>query len=107
MAKERNRVREGNNGLGVFEGGKPNSNRAQGNQIGPLLSLGPAAKKLSPLQTRLSKNPAEKHVNAEQQTCTILIEWKTMKQSNKVTPINNWKGGGRRVDQDVLPLLEK
>ena len=28
MAKERNRVRKGNNGLGVFGGGKPNSNRA-------------------------------------------------------------------------------
>ena len=31
MAKERNRAREGNNGLGVFGGGKPNSNRAQAN----------------------------------------------------------------------------
>ena len=72
MAKERNRVRKGNNGLGVFGGGKPNSNRAQAHQIRPLLSLGPADKKLSPLQTGLSKNPAEKHVNAEQQTCTIL-----------------------------------
>ena len=106
MAKERNRVRKGNNGLGVFGGVMPNSNRAQTNQFGPLLSLDPADSKLSPLQTGLSKNPAEKNVNAEQQTCTILAEWKMMKQPSKGTPINNWKGGDRRVDQDILPLLE-
>ena len=106
MAKERNRVRKGNIGLGVFGGVMPNSNRAQTNQFGPLLSLDPADNKLSPLQTGLSKNPAENNVNAEQQTCTILAEWKMMKQPSKGTPINNWKGGDRRVDQDILPLLE-
>ena len=102
----RRRVREGNNGLGEFRGVKPKTNRAQAKQIGPLLSRDPAAKKLSPVQTGLSKNPAEKQVNVEQQSCTISPEWKTMKQSSEVTPINNWKEGGRRVDQDVIPLLE-
>ena len=82
------------------------SNRAQTNQFGPLLYLDLADNKLSPLQTGLSKNPAKKNVNAEQQTCTILAEWKMMKQPSKGTPINNWKGGDRRVDQDILPLLE-
>ena len=106
MAKGRNRVRKENKGLGVFGGVMSNSNRAQTNQFGPLLSLDPADNKLSPLQTGLSKNPAEKHVNAEQQICTFLAEWKMMKQPSKGTPINNWKGGDRRVDQDVLPLLE-
>ena len=76
MAKERILVRKENKGLGVFGGVMSNSNRAQKNQFGPLLSLDPADNKLSPLQTGLSKNPAEKHVNAVQQTCTILAEWK-------------------------------
>ena len=102
----RSRVREGNNGLGEFRGVKPNSNRVQAKQIGPILSRDPAANKLSPAQTGLCKNPAEKQVNVEQQSCTISTEWKKMKQSTEVTPINNWKEGGRRVDQEVIPLLE-
>ena len=67
----RHRVREGNNGPGESSGVKPNSNRAQALQIGPLLSRDPAAKKLSPAQTGLSKNPAEKQINEEQQSYTI------------------------------------
>ena len=106
MVQVRSRVREGNNGLGDVGGSKPKSNRAQANQIGPLFPLDPAAKKLSPVQTGLSKYPAEKQVNVEQQSCTILPEWKTMKQSSEVTPINNWKEGGRREDQDVIRLME-
>ena len=102
----RSRVREGNNGLGEFSGVKPNSNRAQALQIGPLLSRDPTAKNLSPAQSGLSKNPAEKQVNEEQQSCTISTEWKKMQQSTEVNYINNWKEGGRRVDQDVIPLLE-
>ena len=104
----RSRVREGSNGLGEFSGVKPNSNRAQALQIGPLLSRDPAAKNLSPVQSGLSKNknPAEKQVNEEQQSCTISTEWKKMQQSTEVNSINNWKEGGRRVDQDVIPLLE-
>ena len=104
----RSRAREGSNGLGEFSGVKPNSNRAQALQIGPLLSRDPAAKNLSPAQSGLSKNknPAEKQVNEEQQSCTISTEWKKMQQSTEVNSINNWKEGGRRVDQDVIPLLE-
>ena len=108
MVQVRSRVREGNNGLWEFGGVKPKANRAHAKQIGPLSprQTVPAAKKLSPVQTGLSKNPAEKYVYVEQQSCNISPEWKTMKQSSEVNPINNWKEGGRRVDQDVIPLLE-
>ena len=102
----RSRVREGINGLGEFSGVKPNSNRVQALQIEPLLSRDPAAKNLSPTQSGLSKNPAEKQVNEEQQSCTIPTEWKKMQQSTEVNSINSWKEGGRRVDQEVIPLLE-
>ena len=108
MVQVRSRVREGNNGLWEFGGVKPKENRAHAKQIGPLSprQTDPAAKKLSPAQTGLSENPAVKYVYVEQQSCNISPEWKTMKQSSEVTPINNWKEGGRRVDQDVIPLLE-
>ena len=59
MVQVRSRVREGNNGLGDVGGSKPKSNRAQAKHIGPLFPLDPAAKKLSPVQTGLSKIPAE------------------------------------------------
>ena len=108
MVQVRSRVREGNNGLWEFGGVKPKANRAHAKQIGPVSprQTDPAAKKLSPVQTGLSENPAVKYVYVEQQSCNISPEWKTMKQSSEVTPINNWKEGGRRVDQDVIPLLE-
>ena len=111
MVQLRRRDREGKNGLGEFGGGEPSSNRAQvegpkAKQIGPLFPLDPAAKKLSPVQTGLNKNPAEKHENVEQQSCPISPEWKTMKQTSEATLINNWKEGGRREDQAIIPLLE-
>ena len=124
MVQVRSRVREGNNGLWEFGGVKPKAIRAHAKQIRPLsprqtdpaakklspvqigLSENPAAKKLSPVQIGLSENPAEKYVYVEQQSCNISPEWKTMMQSSEVTPINNWKEGGRRVDQDIIPLLE-
>ena len=124
MVQVRSRVREGNNGLWEFGGVKPKAIRAHAKQIRPLsprqtdpaakklspvqigLSENPAAKILSPVQIGLSENPAEKYVYVEQQSCNISPEWKTMMQSSEVTPINNWKEGGRRVDQDIIPLLE-
>ena len=109
MGQELRRVRGRKNGLGDFGGGEPSTIPAQAKgpelkQVGPLQLLGPADKKLSPVQRGMRDSPAKEQVIEEQRSCPSASDRTPMKQIRGATPFHNRKEGGRRDDQVVASL---